>query len=98
MTSMAANRAIPGRSSAGTGPVRAVCGSRSAPNTKPSTARGMLTAKTAGQPATPTRNPPSVGPITAIVCVEMAKSVRIAAGLSWPVRSASLRIRYIAAG
>ena len=52
----------------------------------------------ARQPPTPMRNPPSVGPITATVWVDTASTVRMVAGLSCPVRSASPRISVIAAG
>ena len=95
---MAANRAIPARSIPGACPVRAKRGSRSAPNSRATAASGTLTANTARQPPTPISSPPSGGPTTAIVCVETASSVRIPAGLSRPVRCASRRMRYIAAG
>jgi len=42
--------------------------------------------------------PPSVGPITAIVWADTDSRVSTEAGLSRPVRSASLRISDIAAG
>ena len=58
----------------------------------------MLMAKMLRQPPTPISRPPSVGPTTAMVWADTARAVSTPPGLSWPVRSASRRIRYIAAG
>ncbi len=58
----------------------------------------MLTANVARQPPTPISRPPRVGPTTTMVWAETASAVSTVPGLSRPVRSASLRIRYMAAG
>ena len=58
----------------------------------------MLIANVARQPPTEISRPPSVGPMTAIVWVVTDSAVSTPAGLAMPVRRASLRMRYIAAG
>lgn len=82
----------------GAGPVRGVRGRRLAPSVTATTASGTFTATAARQPPRPIARPPSVGPITEIVCVDTESTVRMPAGLASPVRRDSLRIRYIAAG
>ena len=61
-------------------------------------ASGTFTAKMARQPPRSMSSPPTDGPMTAIVWVATASTVRTPLGLARPVRSDSLRIRYIAAG
>ncbi|MDX3002356.1 hypothetical protein PWY87_11785 [Kribbella solani] len=59
---------------------------------------GTLMVKMRCQPPRPIRSPPRVGPITAITWFAIERLLRITAGVSIPVRSASLRIKDIAAG
>ena len=88
-------RARPARSRRSTG---GPFGRRRAPSTRQASASGRLTAKVARQPPRPISRPPRVGPMTATVWVDTASTVSTLAGLSRPVRSASLRISDIADG
>ncbi len=97
---MTANRSMPGGSTSRRDSAASLLsfGSRSEPRTRQARDSGTLTVKMARQPPTPMRKPPSVGPITDTVCADTASAVRTPAGLSLPVRSASLRVSCIAAG
>ncbi|GAA4986560.1 hypothetical protein GCM10025734_10870 [Kitasatospora paranensis] len=104
LTSMVANSSMPARSTRvvrrtpsaarGTG----VLGSRRRPRTRQARESGMLTARVARQPPTPISRPPRVGPMTAMVWLATESAVSTPAGLSCPVRRASLRMRCIEAG
>lgn len=73
-------------------------GSRSVPRTRQASDSGMLMVKMVRQPPRPISSPPRVGPMTAMVWLATESAVRTPLGLSRPVRRASLRMRYIAAG
>ena len=75
-----------------------VFGKRKYPKITQASDSGIFTKNVLCQPPISIRRPPNVGPITAIVWLAIAKIVSTLVGLSWPVRSASLRIRYIEAG
>ena len=97
---MTVNSAMPGRSSRATpaGAAGRRRGSRRAPRTRQASDSGMFTAKIVCQPPKPMSSPPSVGPMTAMTWPDTDSAVSTPAGLRSPVRSASLRVRYIAAG
>lgn len=99
-TSIAANSAMPTRSTARfAGGVPNECfGRRSEPSTRQASDNGMLTVKTSRQPPAPMSSPPSVGPMTTTPWLATESAVRTPVGLSCPVRSASLRVRYMDAG
>ena len=98
-TTVPANSAMPTKSRSSVLLLfRLSLGKRLRPSMYATAAMGTLMARVVRQPPSPMSSPPMTGPMTAMVCVEIARMVRMAAGLSLPVRLLSSRMRRIAVG